>query len=166
MPAHITQGKCPVPSLLHPHPVPQASQPCAPLISTAALDSSKGTCNPLPYVSTTEHGQLLGTWSLKPTPIPNQHCGLGDSSQWRPFPTACFFVLPRGAVSQHHKNVDGAHSRPLLVSLQGREGDLWLSGSLTSATQSLPAPTSIHPSTLHPWSRLPGPQPSTVRGEA
>lgn len=54
----------------------------------------RGTNNPLLYVSTITHGQLLGTWSLKPTQIHSQHRCLRDSSQWIPFFSAFLFVLP------------------------------------------------------------------------
>ena len=141
---HRTHEKCPVPSLLHPHPAPQTSQACALSVSTAILDSSRDTYNPLPYVSTTEHGQLLDTRSLYTPQIPNQYCGLGDSSQWRQFPSACFFVLPRGAVST--TTTWTALTPSLCWSAgKGREGALRLSGSLALATQSLPS-THLHPS--------------------
>lgn len=70
MPAHRTHGKKPCSLPIHPHPEPQASQCHSPLVSTTVLDSSRGHVQPLLCVSSIAHGQLLGTWSLKPTPNP------------------------------------------------------------------------------------------------
>lgn len=143
MPDHRTHEKCPVPSLLHPHPAPQTSQACAPSVSTAMLDSSRGALITLCPMSApqnmdssltrgphTHPGSQISTVALGTAPS-------GDSSPVR------FFVLPRGAVGQHHPQ--GQHSRPAGQPARGREGALWLSDSLTLATQSLPS-THLHPS--------------------
>lgn len=102
---------------------------------------------------------------LKAHPILSQHYGLRDSSQWRQFPVptslsslgGCQSALgPRGQCS----------NQPLLVSQPAGSGGLQLSGSLTSATQSLPN-SNLHPSisTSSPETAS-WPQPFTVRGEA
>lgn len=84
--------------------------------------------------------------------IPNQYCGLGDSSQWRQFPSA------RGAVSQHHNHMDSTHAHSLLVSRQAERGPYGYQVPWPYLPNPSLAPTSIHPSALHPWRRLPEPQ--------